>query len=60
MHPAHGRSARPKRTVAHAPASVLLPNNNTNNQWFFSMPGIKIPATPKNPFFQLVTFRDNP
>jgi hypothetical protein len=28
-----------------APASVLLPNNNTNNQWFFSMPGIKVPST---------------
>ncbi len=28
-----------------APASVLLPNNNKYNQWFFAMPGIKVPAT---------------
>jgi hypothetical protein len=28
-----------------APASVLLPVGNTNNQWRFQMPGIKIPAT---------------
>jgi hypothetical protein len=28
-----------------APASVLLPNNNENNQWFFGMPGIKVPPT---------------
>lgn len=28
-----------------APASILLPIRNENNQWRFSMPGIKIPAT---------------
>ena len=28
-----------------APASVLSPNNNRNNQWFFQMPGVKIPTT---------------
>ncbi len=28
-----------------APASVLLPSSNTNNQWMFSMPGVKVPAT---------------
>jgi len=26
-----------------APASVLLPVQNTNNQWRFQMPGIKVP-----------------
>jgi hypothetical protein len=31
-----------------APASVLLPVNNTNNQWRFQMPGIRIPATSLN------------
>jgi len=31
-----------------APASVLLPVSNTNNQWRFQMPGIKIPATSLN------------
>lgn len=28
-----------------APASVLLPVQNTNNQWRFQMPGLKVPAT---------------
>ncbi len=28
-----------------APASVLLPVNNTNNQWRFQMPGVKVPAS---------------
>lgn len=31
-----------------APASVLLPVANTNNQWRFQMPGLKIPATSLN------------
>jgi hypothetical protein len=31
-----------------APASVLLPVANTNNQWRFQMPGIKIPAASLN------------
>jgi hypothetical protein len=31
-----------------APASVLLPVSNTNNQWRFQMPGIHIPATSLN------------
>ncbi len=28
-----------------APASVLLPSKNVNNQWRFQMPGFKIPPT---------------
>ena len=28
-----------------APASVLLPVNNVQNQWRFQMPGVKIPAS---------------
>ncbi len=31
-----------------APASVLLPVSNTNNQWRFGMPGVKVPATSLN------------
>jgi len=31
-----------------APASVLLPVSNTNNQWRFQMPGIHIPPTSLN------------
>jgi hypothetical protein len=31
-----------------APASVLLPVGNQNNQWRFQMPGIKIPAASLN------------
>ena len=31
-----------------APASVLLPVANQNNQWRFQMPGIKIPAASLN------------
>ncbi|MEE9383515.1 MAG: hypothetical protein V3V08_08895 [Nannocystaceae bacterium] len=31
-----------------APASVLLPSRNENNQWSFRMPGIKIPAASLN------------
>ena len=31
-----------------APASVLLPVMNENNQWRFQMPGMKIPATSLN------------
>lgn len=31
-----------------APASVLLPVSNQNNQWRFQMPGIKIPAASLN------------
>jgi hypothetical protein len=31
-----------------APASVLKPVNNSNNQWQFQMPGIKIPANSLN------------
>ncbi len=31
-----------------APASVMLPVTNTNNQWRFQMPGVKIPANSLN------------
>ncbi len=31
-----------------APASVLLPVSNTNNQWRFQMPGVRIPANSLN------------
>lgn len=31
-----------------APASVLLPVANTNNQWRFQMPGMKVPAASLN------------
>lgn len=31
-----------------APASVLLPVANTNNQWRFQMPGVKVPAASLN------------
>jgi hypothetical protein len=31
-----------------APASVLVPVSNTNNQWRFQMPGVKIPGNSLN------------
>ena len=37
-----------------APASVLLPVQNLNNQWRFQMPGIKIPPTSLN-WYQTLT-----
>ena len=52
--PGHEAEVPPNRLVLirtdgeFAPASVLLPVNNTNNQWSFGMPGIKIPAASLN------------
>lgn len=40
-----------------APASVLMPVRNENNQWHFSMPGYKIPAASMNWADTLVKLR---
>jgi len=40
-----------------APASVLLPIRNENNQWRFQMPGIKIPPTSQSWGESLVKLR---
>jgi len=49
--PGHEAQVGPEQLVLirtdaeFAPASVLLPVNNLNNQWRFQMPGIKVPPT---------------
>ena len=52
--PAHEAEIAPNMLVLvrtdgdFAPASVLKPVSNTNNQWQFQMPGIKIPGNSLN------------